>query len=392
MLCVPYIYLQSRLTCDTPGMFAPAAALHLDDSQQEHLRVLVGSRETRHKVTVRARIILLAAEGRANRAIAQKLQVSRPTVLLWRGRFLQAGVPGLLREVKRPGRKRKLSPDKTIAVMEATLHTTPAAATHWSIRTLAKAQGLSRMAVQRIWKAHRVPPHRLKGGHGADRLADLATITSRIASKRRWRSIERHVQRNEGRVRVSQLAHRFKLTPSTVSRGLKRRGISLQRPPFRWETGGKPDRKQQVQKWRQALALYFLSLTRNQIERCMPIKSATVRRYLLALTTAGGQSGSRPFRMFSDYVVESLAKELERAYGLGDYVREVMVKLGLRGLDYFSEDASAFLREFRLSPPSLAFLVRKLRQILKARVCCHGRAIQVVGRNERLVKVRIPRQ
>jgi transposase len=143
-------------------MFTPAAALHFDDNQQKRLQALVQSGKTPQKVALRARIILLAAQGRPNHAIAQELQVSRPTVLLWRGRFQQAGVPGLLKEAKRPGRKPKLSPDKIKTVVEATLHSTPAAATHWSVRAMAKAQGLSRMAVQRIWKAHRLQPHRLQ--------------------------------------------------------------------------------------------------------------------------------------------------------------------------------------------------------------------------------------
>jgi transposase len=158
-------------------MFTPAAALPIDDSQQERLHALAQSGKTPQKVALRARIILMAAGGRANHAIAQELQVSRPTVLLWRGRFQQAGVPGLLKEAQRPGRKPKLSPDKIKAVVEATLHTTPAAATHWSIRTMAKAQGLSRMAVQRIWKAHRLQTFKLsRDPHFVEKLRDVVGL------------------------------------------------------------------------------------------------------------------------------------------------------------------------------------------------------------------------
>ena len=143
-------------------MFTPAAALEIDDHQHRRLQALAQSGKTPQKVALRARIVLLAGAGRPNHAIAQELQVSRPTVLLWRGRFAQAGVPGLVKEARRPGRKPKLSPDKIKAVVEATLQTTPVGATHWSLRTMAKAQGLSRMAVQRIWKAHRLQPHRVE--------------------------------------------------------------------------------------------------------------------------------------------------------------------------------------------------------------------------------------
>ena len=66
---------------------------------------------------------------------------------------------GLMRDSKRPGGKRALSAEKVKAVVEATLQTTPTDATHWSLRSMAKAQGLSRMAVQRIWKAHNLQPH-----------------------------------------------------------------------------------------------------------------------------------------------------------------------------------------------------------------------------------------
>src|SRR5207253_11483261 len=66
----------------------------------------------------RARIILLASEGMPNRAIAQAVDVSRPTVLLWRARFAAAGVPGLLRERPRPGRKPELSPERIQEVVE----------------------------------------------------------------------------------------------------------------------------------------------------------------------------------------------------------------------------------------------------------------------------------
>jgi hypothetical protein len=217
-------------------------------------------------------------------------------------------------------------------------------------------------------------------------------MTDRIASKRRWRNIERYIQRKDGRVRFSWLAHRFGLAPSNVIRGLRRRKIELESAPFPWETLSQPDHPEQVQKCRQALALYFLAMTRNQIRRCMPIKSETVRSYILALTIEVRLSGSLPYRMFSDDAVKSLTKELERAYGLGDRVEDVFKTLVFNRGDYFSADANAFLRKFCRRPPPLALLMRKLRQILKTRVCRHRLTIQVVGRNGRLVKVRIPRQ
>ena len=107
---------------------------------------------------LRSKVVLSAIEGLANLTIAKKLGVSRPTVLLWRERFAKGGPEALLRDLPRraaPG----LPPEKVKAVVEATLHTTPPAATHWSVRTMAKAQGISPAAVQRIWVAHGLKPH-----------------------------------------------------------------------------------------------------------------------------------------------------------------------------------------------------------------------------------------
>jgi transposase len=91
--------------------------------------------------------------------IAQALAVSRPTVQLWRQRFLALRIAGLEKDAPRPGRKPRLSPEKIKAVVEATLHSTPANATHWSTRSMARAQGLSEASVRRIWRQHNLKPH-----------------------------------------------------------------------------------------------------------------------------------------------------------------------------------------------------------------------------------------
>jgi transposase len=139
-----------------------ATSLHCDQNQRSRLQHLECSGGTPQKVALRARIVLRAADGRANLVIARELGISRPTVLLWRERFASLGVPGILRDAPRPGRKKTLPPEKVQLVVDATLHSRPPGQTHWSIREMAKAQGLSRMAVQRIWKQHNLQPHRLK--------------------------------------------------------------------------------------------------------------------------------------------------------------------------------------------------------------------------------------
>ena len=110
----------------------------------------------------RAQIVTMAADGIPSQDIAETLEVSRPTVQLWRERFLALRVEGLQKDAPRPGRIPSIPEKKVRAVVEATLRTTPPGATHWSIRTMAKAQGISRMAVQRIWDRHGLKPHLTK--------------------------------------------------------------------------------------------------------------------------------------------------------------------------------------------------------------------------------------
>ena len=120
------------------------------------------SRTLPARVVERARIVRLAADGVPSQEIAERLGVSRPTVQLWRERFLALRLPGLEKDAPRPGRLPRISEAKIRAVIDATLHTTPPVATHWSTRTMAAAQGVSEATVRRIWHQHRLQPHRTK--------------------------------------------------------------------------------------------------------------------------------------------------------------------------------------------------------------------------------------
>jgi transposase len=101
----------------------------------------------------------MAAAGALNHDIARELHISRPTVQLWRERFLALRLIGLEKDAPRAGRIPEIPQAKVKAVIEATLHSTPPNATHWSVRTMAKSQQISRMAVQRIWQQHNLKPH-----------------------------------------------------------------------------------------------------------------------------------------------------------------------------------------------------------------------------------------
>ncbi len=111
------------------------------------------------RLVQRAQIVLLATAGQQNQEIAGELGISRPTVQLWRERFLALRLVGLERDAPRPGRVPCILAAKVKAVVEATLHTTPPNATHWSTRTMAAAQGISEATVRRIWKQHNLKPH-----------------------------------------------------------------------------------------------------------------------------------------------------------------------------------------------------------------------------------------
>ena len=135
---------------------------HLSEGQRGLLERWVNAQKTPQSVALRARIVLAAAAGASNSEIARTLGVSRPTVILWRGRFAEGGAAAL--SETRPGRGRKptISAAKIKAIVQATTQTKPPGATHWSCRSMAKAQGVSPATVQRIWDAHGLKPHRVK--------------------------------------------------------------------------------------------------------------------------------------------------------------------------------------------------------------------------------------
>ena len=139
----------------------PAAPLLLSDADGETLTKWAQSASAPYRVVTRAKVLLMAGDGVANSRIATTLGISRPTVLNWRWRFLTDGLDSV--GVVRPGRGRKpeITAHQVQAIVQATLHETPPGATHWSCRSMAKAAGVSRSTIQRIWDAHGLQPHRV---------------------------------------------------------------------------------------------------------------------------------------------------------------------------------------------------------------------------------------
>ena len=139
-----------------------ADLLTISPEQRRTLEAWVRAQNTPQSVAFRARIALLAADGVPNSRIAREVGVSRPTVMLWRQRFLQGGPSALTEIASGRGRRVTYGADRVNEVVQATTQTKPPGATHWSTRTMAKAQGLSKATVQRIWSAHGLQPHRTK--------------------------------------------------------------------------------------------------------------------------------------------------------------------------------------------------------------------------------------
>ena len=143
-------------------MWDMADRLAMTDEQRRTLEAWVAARTSPQRIVLRSRIVLLAAEGMSNRKIASELKASRPTVIVWRERFAQGGPVALQEDASGRGRKPRIGAKKIKEIVGATLHTKPEAATHWSVRTMAAAQGVSPATVQRIWDAHGLEPHRVR--------------------------------------------------------------------------------------------------------------------------------------------------------------------------------------------------------------------------------------
>jgi transposase len=91
-----------------------------------------------------------------------RLETTAPTITRWRDRYAETGIPGLLHDGSRPGRKPALSDATVRGIVELTLRERPPHATHWSTRSMAEATGVSAATVYRVWKAHGLQPHRVE--------------------------------------------------------------------------------------------------------------------------------------------------------------------------------------------------------------------------------------
>jgi transposase len=137
----------------------PKVAVILTTEERQRLESLAHRSRSAAALARRARIVLACATGADSKDVARRLHVTPGTVCKWRGRFVRKRLDGLFDE-PRPGAQRTITDAQVEQVIIRTLETTPRGATHWSTREMAKAVGLSHMAISRIWRAFGLQPHR----------------------------------------------------------------------------------------------------------------------------------------------------------------------------------------------------------------------------------------
>jgi len=153
----------------------------ISDSDKTALAALLRSPKTPQSVALRARIVLLSAEGNTVDAVAQATGASVRSIYEWRRRFQAAGLDGL-RDRPRSGQPKKLTEAKVKEVLRLTVECIPHEATHWSVRLMAKAAGVTTWQVRQIWRQADLKPHRLKtfkissDPHFADKVVDIVGL------------------------------------------------------------------------------------------------------------------------------------------------------------------------------------------------------------------------
>ena len=137
-----------------------APVVELSEEQEAELIKLVRSKRTSLRLSQRAHIVLLAAQGLQNKDIAQRLGVGRVQVSRWRERYVQSGLEGIERDLPRGAPPTKVDVQKLV---ELTTQSKPPAATHWSTRKMAAELGVSASTVMRHWQANGLKPHIVRG-------------------------------------------------------------------------------------------------------------------------------------------------------------------------------------------------------------------------------------
>jgi transposase len=163
-------------------MFTPKLCVVLPPADRAQLADVLANGNTPQKLAVRARILVLLADRVRPSYIATRFALSRNHVHYWMRRYVAQGVSGVLHDAPRPGRRKRITPEQVATIVNATLTTTPPAATQWSTRTMARAQDVSEKTIRNIWHQHGLQPHRVtrfklsKDPHFVDKLRDVVGL------------------------------------------------------------------------------------------------------------------------------------------------------------------------------------------------------------------------
>jgi transposase len=136
----------------------PTVQLTLTNKERQTLERWAQRPTSSQALALRCRIVLACAEGSSNVTVGEQLGVHPVTVAKWRRRFAARRLEGLSDE-PRPGVPRSITDAQVEQVIVKTLEQTPADATHWSTRSMARATGMSQTAISRIWRAFGLKPH-----------------------------------------------------------------------------------------------------------------------------------------------------------------------------------------------------------------------------------------
>ena len=139
-----------------------ACKIKVTDEQRGQLQKLARARKVSVRLAQRANIVLMAADGKTNKAIAEKLGTERRTVARWRARFSEHGLAGIEKDLPRGGRKPTTRNKMARLIIKKTTQELPKNATHWTTRTLARELGTNHSMVHRVWKANGLKPHLVK--------------------------------------------------------------------------------------------------------------------------------------------------------------------------------------------------------------------------------------
>ncbi|SDR34001.1 Homeodomain-like domain-containing protein [Rhizobiales bacterium GAS113] len=137
-------------------------SITVSSADGRRLTALIEDRNTPQKHVWRAQIALLSGDGLGTNAIMRQTAKSKTCVWRWQERFMEEGVDGLLRDKTRPARVEPLGDEITAWIVARTLEYPPCEATHWTGAMMAEEAGVSVSAVQRIWRAHGLAPHRIR--------------------------------------------------------------------------------------------------------------------------------------------------------------------------------------------------------------------------------------